>query len=86
MRDRKKLLFVSPRFLFPVSTGGQIRTTQILKGMKNSEFEITLLSPAPPNSENDYKTELSEVCDKFNSWPETNNGRFFNLLRFRYLF
>ena len=28
---RKKLLFVSPRFLFPVDSGGKIRTTQILK-------------------------------------------------------
>jgi len=86
MVKRKKLLFISPRFLFPVSTGGQIRTTQILRGMNGGEFEITLLSPAPQNAREKYKKELLEVCNTFKYWPELKRGRFFNLFRFRHIF
>ena len=31
--DARRLLFVSPRFLFPSDSGGKIRTTQILRGI-----------------------------------------------------
>ncbi len=40
MTDKETLLFVSPRFLFPVDSGGKIRTTQILRGLKGGRFNI----------------------------------------------
>ena len=86
MSHRKKLLFISPRFLFPVSTGGQIRTTQILRGMKDGDFEITLLSPAPLNACQDYDVELHTVCDRFIDWPENERGRYFDVARLKYIF
>ena len=46
---RPRLLFISPRFLFPMDQGGKIRTGNILRGMKGGAFEVTLASPAPPD-------------------------------------
>ncbi len=48
MSPHATLLFVSPRFLFPVDSGGKIRTTQVLRGMKGGRFRIKLMSPATP--------------------------------------
>ncbi len=44
--SRPRLLFISPRFLFPLDEGGKIRTVGILRAMKGGEFEITLASPS----------------------------------------
>lgn len=66
---RKKLLFVSPRFLFPSDSGGKIRTRDILRGMLGGKFEITLTSPAPANASSAYADDLSRVCDHFRAWP-----------------
>lgn len=72
----RKMLIISPRFLFPVDSGGKIRTTQILRGMKGGAFEITLVSPAPPGAAEVYSAELGDVCDHFFWWPESNWKRF----------
>ncbi len=82
---KKKLLFISPRFLFPADSGGKIRTTQILRGMKNGAFEITLLSPSPELISG-YQRDIDSICDHFLSWPEQKQGRMFPLTRMRYLF
>jgi glycosyltransferase involved in cell wall biosynthesis len=82
---KKKLLFISPRFLFPADSGGKIRTSQILRGMKGGAFEITLASPSPQKISG-FQTDLDSVCDHFLSWPETNHGRLFTLTRMRHLF
>lgn len=82
---KPKLLFVSTRFLFPTDTGGQIRTAQILRGMKGGEFEITLVSPVPENAYEKYKTEIDSVSDRFLSWPETKTGALYNILRMRHI-
>ncbi|MGH7928596.1 MAG: glycosyltransferase [Candidatus Binatia bacterium] len=81
---RRRLLFVSPRFLFPVDSGGKIRTTQILRGMKGGEFDITLASPAPRNVGR-WSKELQSVADRFVSWPEAMRGRFYRWKRMRHL-
>lgn len=83
--QRPRLLFVSPRFLFPTDQGGKIRTTQILKGMKGGRFEIVLASPVPAGGEQRFAGELKQVCDRFVSWPEINSGRLSSLLRLRHL-
>ena len=64
-----RLLFISPRFLFPTDEGGKITfTSNILRGLKGNAFEITLASPAPPNAAR-FKADIQAVCDHFISWP-----------------
>lgn len=86
MSERPRLLFVSPRFLFPADQGGKIRTTQILRGMKNGRFELVLASPASDEASRRYESELASICDRFISWPELPRGPLHHLTRFRHLF
>jgi polysaccharide biosynthesis protein PslH len=72
--SRPRLLFVSPRFLFPMDQGGKIRTGNILRGMKGGTFEVTLASPAP-NSWDQFQADLDAACDRFISWPERAPSR-----------
>lgn len=67
---RPRLLFVSPRFLFPANEGGKIRTANTLRQMKGGMFEITLASPAPPDAAA-HAAEIEGICDHFLSWPAT---------------
>jgi len=63
-------LVVSPRFLFPLDQGGRIRTANTLRHMKGGAFDITLVSPAPPDAWR-FAQQTAESCDQFLSWPET---------------
>jgi glycosyltransferase involved in cell wall biosynthesis len=65
---RKRLLFVSPRFLFPVDSGGKIRTTQMLRGLKGHAFDITLLCPASDEQRRIHAADIASVCDRLASW------------------
>lgn len=85
MSQRPRLLFVSPRFLFPADQGGKIRTTQILRGMKGGRFEILLASPAAPGAAARHGAELEAICDRFISWPEQPQGPLHKLTRLRHL-
>ncbi len=85
MTERKLLIFVSTRFLFPVDSGGKIRTTQILRGLKDREFRIVLLSPASAELVRTYRDELDTVCDEFRWWKEPRRGRLFRYTRMRHL-
>jgi polysaccharide biosynthesis protein PslH len=67
--SRPRLLFVSPRFLFPMDQGGKIRTGNILKGLKGGDFAVTLASPEPESAAA-YRGEIEAACDRFVSWPE----------------
>jgi len=71
---RPSLLFVSPRFLFPMDQGGKIRTGNILRGMKGGAFEVTLASPAPADVAR-FAGDLDTACDHFVSWPERAPSR-----------
>jgi len=82
---RKKLLFVSPRFLFPADSGGNIRTGQILRGMKGGPFDITLASPAPRGAQETFPVDLGAICDRFTSWPEAVRDKYFSVTRLRHL-
>ncbi len=66
---RPRLLFVSPRFLFPMDQGGKIRSGNTLIGMKGGAFEIVLASPAPADAAR-YASDIAAACDRFVSWPE----------------
>ncbi len=61
------LLFVSPRFLFPMDQGGKIRSANTLRGMKGGAFEIVLASPLPDDGVN-YDAEIAQICDRFVGW------------------
>jgi glycosyltransferase involved in cell wall biosynthesis len=82
---RRLVVFVSTRFLFPVDSGGKIRTTQILRGMKGGPYEIVLVSPAAAGAEVRYRDELNTVCDRFESWPQAPNGRWARIADLRHL-
>jgi glycosyltransferase involved in cell wall biosynthesis len=71
---RPRLLFISPRFLFPADEGGKIRTSNILRQMKGGRFSITLASPAPADIA-PFAGNLSSICDDFLSWPATATAR-----------
>lgn len=81
MASKPQLLFVSTRFLFPVDSGGKIRTTQVLRGLLGGSFDITLVSPAPAEAERAFARELASVCNRFVSWPEEARGAWFALKR-----
>jgi polysaccharide biosynthesis protein PslH len=70
-----KLLFVSPRFLFPLDEGGKIRTANILRHMKGGRFEVTLASPAPADLA-PFAAALDAVCDRFLFWPRLPVSQF----------
>ena len=76
---RPRLLFVSPRFLFPMDQGGKIRTGNILRGMKGGTFDVILASPAPPDVSR-FTADLNATCDHFVSWPERAGSRMGRLL------
>ena len=67
---RRELLFVSPRFLFPVDSGGKIRTTQILKSLKGGDFHVRLVSPSSAGEAERYADEINTVSDASQFWPE----------------
>ena len=79
---KPKLLFISTRFLFPVDSGGKIRTTQILRGLLGGAFHITLASPAPTNARELFGQELATVCDRFVDWPERQSTAWLTVQRF----
>jgi len=68
MSPTRKLLFVSPRFLFPTDSGGKIRTTQILRGMKGGRFHITLVMPATRDQQLTYASQVESTCDRLLAW------------------
>ncbi|MEO8132707.1 MAG: glycosyltransferase [Betaproteobacteria bacterium] len=82
---RPRLLFVTSRYLFPIDSGGKIRTVNILRGLKGGAFEITLASPLPDAARERQPVETHDVCDRFLGWPEEPRGSFFPLTRLRHL-
>jgi len=71
---KPRLLFVSPRFLFPMDQGGKIRTGNILRGLKGGAFDVTLASPAPVDQAR-FAGEIDAACDHFLGWPEQAPSR-----------
>lgn len=71
---RLRLLFVSPRFLFPMDQGGKIRSGNILRGLKGGAFHITLASLAPLYLA-PFAVDLAAASDRFASWPEAPVSR-----------
>lgn len=85
MTRKRDLLFVSTRFLFPVDSGGKIRTTQILRGMKGGKYRIVLSSPATKDLVEAHAADIDTVCDEFQWWQEPTRSSLFYYTRMRYL-
>jgi glycosyltransferase involved in cell wall biosynthesis len=78
---KPELLFISPRFLFPVDSGGKIRTTQILKGLRGGHFHVRLVSPSSRESASRYAKEIIAVSDEFEYWPDDRGSLTYRLRR-----
>lgn len=81
MTDRPRLVFVSPRFLFPADSGGKIRTTQILRGLKGGAFEIVLVMPATAAECERWATGIDTICDEHVPWRQPRVGRMTTALK-----
>ena len=79
------LVFVSTRFLFPVDSGGKIRTTQVLRGLKGGKYRVVLASPVAEADRMMFSSEIGEVCDEYRWWPEPARGPLFDYTRMWHL-
>lgn len=61
---RKRVLFLSQRFLFPQDTGGKIRTSKILEHLKQ-HLSITVISNLESPKDDSYVSQMQTICDKF---------------------
>lgn len=66
--NKPRLVFISPLFLFPNDAGGKIRSTNILRGLKDGAFHVTLLSVATAEQQRRWRSEIAGVCDEFIAW------------------
>lgn len=66
--NQPRLAFISPVFLFPNDTGGRIRTTNILRGLKGGAFDVTLIGPASAQQRTDWASQLDGLADRFVPW------------------
>jgi glycosyltransferase involved in cell wall biosynthesis len=71
MSRRPRLAFVSPVFLFPNDTGGRIRTTNILRGLRRGSFDVTLLMPATAAQRAQWAARLDTLCHRLVAWEPT---------------
>src|SRR3954470_16311878 len=82
---RPRLLFLSPRYLFPADSGGKIRTVSILRGLLGGAFEVHLVSPMPERSAPVDPAQIGQICDRFTGWTAPVRGTAFQWTRMRHL-
>lgn len=75
MSEARRLLFISPRFLFPTDSGGKIRTTQILRGLKGGAFGVTLVMPTTAALRDRWAAEIESICDDLVTWSKPERHR-----------
>lgn len=86
MSANRHLTFISSRFLFPADSGGKIRTSQILRGLKGGAFQVRLVMPCRQQWKDQYAAEIEGVCDELIAWePETQGTLLYTLKRFLWL-
>lgn len=81
MTQKPILAFVSTRFLFPADSGGKIRTTQILRGLKGGAFRIRLLMPCNADLRKRHEMEIDSVCDELIFWEHEEEHKSRKLLK-----
>jgi glycosyltransferase involved in cell wall biosynthesis len=82
---RPRLLFLSPRYLFPADSGGKIRTVSVLRGLLGGAFEIHLVSPMPESASAVDPAQLGQICDHFTGWNAPTRSVAFQWTRMRHL-
>lgn len=70
-----KILFLSQRFLFPMDTGGKIRTGKILEKLK-ALAKITVISNVESPRDDPYLPLVDSVCDRFVAVPWKERQRY----------
>lgn len=76
MSGQLNLTFISTRFLFPTDSGGKIRTTQILRGLRGGAFRIALLMPSTVEDRERFADQIDSVCDELLIWNQVSPSRF----------
>jgi glycosyltransferase involved in cell wall biosynthesis len=64
MKSRMKVLFLSQPFLFPLDTGGKIRTAKLLEQLTEI-FDITLVSNFDPSRDKPYVSRVKGLCREY---------------------
>lgn len=67
-----KILMLTPYLPYPDSSGGQIRTLNLLKHL-HKEHQITLVSLIKDKKDNRYKKHLLKYCDKVLTFERSKN-------------
>lgn len=67
-KRRLKILFLSQRFLYPMDTGGKIRTGKILEHLKDL-CDITLISNVESPKDDHYLDDIQNLCHQFHGVP-----------------
>src|SRR5690242_3556681 len=62
--DLPRLLFLSERFLFPLDSGGKIRTAKLLEHLQ-TWFDITLVGHFDPGGDGPWLEDVNRVCTEF---------------------
>jgi glycosyltransferase involved in cell wall biosynthesis len=81
---RPELLFFSQPFLFPVDTGGKIRTVQLLRHLREA-FDVTLVSNVDPSKDSAYIPEMQKLCTEFHGVPRIDVPKYTTAFYWRVL-
>lgn len=71
---RPRVLFLSVRFLFPLDTGGKIRTAKLLEQLAR-RWDITLLGPYDPRTDEGHEQASTRVAQRFVGVPRRPKSR-----------
>jgi glycosyltransferase involved in cell wall biosynthesis len=72
---RLKMLFFSQPFVYPADTGGKIRTSQMLRLLREA-FDITLVSNVDPRHDLPYLDQMASLCQDFHPVPRTTARKY----------
>ncbi len=75
MTDRLKVLFLTQRFLFPMDTGGKIRTGKLLEQLRG-RWDLTLVGNYEPDRDETWVGLMEMLCERYVKvpWTETRRG------------
>jgi len=65
-----KILFLSQPFLYPLDTGGRIRTAKLLEQL-SKVFDITLVSNFDPSQDSVFVDRMTALCKHYHPVPRT---------------
>ena len=73
--EKLRVLFLSQRFLFPMDTGGKIRTGKILEQLKK-KVSLTVISNVESPKDDAYIEDMAGLCDRFIPVPWIETQRY----------